>query len=117
MLIQVQTQIESYLIRFLNKARPSRDPAGIFIAGMLLFQLSWIYLFALLKTNLTFFKDLTPLRTIQAFALILWIYFSNNPAISNGLTFTYAFFDLIWQFWIQLIISLNFITNIFSKRA
>ncbi|KTW27092.1 hypothetical protein T552_02584 [Pneumocystis carinii B80] len=125
MLIHVQTQIESYLVVIftlsilcifypdkvlkqgiiyvlgdaMNLARPSRDPSGIVIVGMLLFQLSWIYLFALLKMNLTFFKDLAPLRTIQAFALILWIYFSNNPAISNGLTFTYAFFDLIWQFW------------------
>ncbi|CCJ30213.1 unnamed protein product [Pneumocystis jirovecii] len=125
MLLGVQAQLESYLVILctlsvacilrphkvleqgliyvlgdaMNLARPSEDPTCVVVGGLLLFQVFFIYLFALLKTDMMFFKDLAPFRTIQAFVLVLWIYFSNNPAMSNGLTFTFAFFDLIWQFW------------------
>ncbi|KAG4300936.1 hypothetical protein PCANB_002738 [Pneumocystis canis] len=126
MFIHVQTILESYLVILftlsfisilrptlileqgliyvmgdaMNLARPENNPTTIVMGGILLFQLFFLYFFALLKTNLMFFKDLAPFKTTQAFLLVLWIYFSNNPIISNGLTFTFAFFDLIWQFWI-----------------
>ncbi|KAG5517835.1 hypothetical protein PMAC_000289 [Pneumocystis sp. 'macacae'] len=125
MLIGVQAQLKSYLVILctlsiscilcphkvleqgliyvlgdaMNLARPSEDPTCVVVGGLLLFHLFFIYLFALLKTDMMFFKDLAPFRTMLAFILALCIYFSNNPAMSNGLTFTFAFFDLIWQFW------------------
>ncbi|KAG4303811.1 hypothetical protein PORY_002774 [Pneumocystis oryctolagi] len=125
MFISVQAQLESYMVILctlsvacflrprkvleqgliyvlgdaMNLARPTDDPTCVVVGGLILFQVFLIYLFALFKTDMMFFKDLTPFRTMLDFVLVLWIYFSTDPAISNGLTFTFVFFDLIWQFW------------------
>ncbi|KAG4301079.1 hypothetical protein PCK1_002778 [Pneumocystis canis] len=67
----------------MSLVRPSHDPTSV---RFRYYDSSWFLI--------------APFRTIQAFSLVLWIYCSKNPAIANGLTFTLAFFDLIWQFWI-----------------
>lgn len=69
------------------------------LSGLVFLILGMIYTISLLQSNFLFFSGITPIRAIFDFILTGFIYLKKEHIASNSLTFTFAFCDLMWQFW------------------
>ncbi|WBW73820.1 SPAC1782.02c-like, conserved protein [Schizosaccharomyces osmophilus] len=82
--------------------------------GILFLVLSLMHTVAHLQHNVLYFSAIIPFRAIFDFIFTGYIYLKKDHILSNNVTFTFAFCDLMWQFWLYA--SLNEDKAKFAKK-
>ncbi|EPY50333.1 fungal protein [Schizosaccharomyces cryophilus OY26] len=91
----------------------NNQPALAFM-GILFLVLSLMHTVAYLQHNVLYFSAMIPFRAIFDFIFTAFVYIKKEHVLSNNVTFTFAFCDLMWQFWLYA--SLNEDKAKFAKQ-
>lgn len=77
----------------LDKANPLVGAAAVVFASLALSDL-----IPLMADNIAYFETVVPTRLTMYFGIAAYSYLDNKSAVSNSLIFTYAFFEIWFNF-------------------
>ncbi|BFZ62744.1 hypothetical protein YB2330_003854 [Saitoella coloradoensis] len=79
------------------------DQASLGLIGIILVVMAVQSAIPLARGDMLYFQTLAPIRLLISFVISAYTsgYLqSKRPPVANSLSFTFAFIDLIWQFWL-----------------